>query len=144
MIGFSMPFHLYSTIMYTLAMSSTALSVSLGCAIEDATLGMELFPLLFVPQILFSGFFISPSLVPFWLRWGRYICPMTFGILVGMLEEFRDCGDGWAQTNCDLLLSNVEANEDDVHWYWTVMVALFIIFRLLALGLLHKKASKFF
>lgn len=130
--------------MYALAMSSTALSVALGCAIEDTTIGLELFPVLFVPQMLFSGFFVTPSLIPVWLRWGRYACPLTFGLLVAMLEEFSDCGGGWSQTNCNLLLDNVEADPDDVHWYWVVMIALFIVFRLLALGLLHKKASKFF
>ena len=144
MVGFNMAFHSYYITMYSLAMSSTALSVALGCAIEDTTLGLELFPLLFVPQMLFSGFFVIPSLIPAWLRWGRYICPMTFGLLVAMLEEFSDCGSGWAQTNCNLLLTNVEANPDDVPLYWLVMVVLFVIFRLLALYLLHKKASKFF
>lgn len=144
MIGFKMSFILYFITNYALAMSATAMSVSFGCAIEDPNLGIQLFPMLFVPQMLYAGFFITPSLIPAWLRWGRYLCPLTFGTIIVMLEEFEDCGRGFAQTNCNILLDQVEAEASNVIWYWTVIVVLFFAFRLLALALLRKKASKFF
>ena len=46
---------------YSLAMASTALAVLLGCAIEDPKLAQEMLPLLFVPQMLFAGFFVRPD-----------------------------------------------------------------------------------
>lgn len=144
MIEFRMSFFTYFFTNYALAMTATALSVAFGCTIEDPTLGQELFPLLFVPQMLFSGFFITPSLIPYWLQWGRYICALTFGLLITMIEEFDNCGKGFAQTNCNILLDSVEADANNTVWYWSVLVALFFAFRLIALALLHKKASKFF
>lgn len=53
---------------YMLAMASTAMAVMLGCSVEDPKLGQEMLPLLFVPQMLFAGFFVAPDLIPIWLR----------------------------------------------------------------------------
>jgi len=144
MIDFQLDFGIFYITMYALAMSSTALAVTFGCAIEDPKLGQEMFPILFVPQMLFSGFFVIPSLIPAWIRWARSLCTLTFGLLIVMLEEFGDCGSPAAQTNCKLLLTNVEANSNDVWYYWILLLVLFVVFRLLALLLLHKKATKFF
>lgn len=71
---------------------------------------------------------------------------MTFGIRIIMLEEFYEpgCGDTTGEFVCDLLLETVEAEPDDVWWYWLVLIAQFIVLRLIAVILLHKKASKFF
>ena len=61
LIGFSSSFAMLWLTIYALAMSSTALSVLLGCAVEDPKLGQEMLPLLFVPQMLFAGFFVRPG-----------------------------------------------------------------------------------
>eukprot|EP00980_Cylindrotheca_fusiformis_P025441 scaffold13722_cov64-Cylindrotheca_fusiformis.AAC.1 len=61
-------------------MASTALAVMLGCAVEDPKMGQELVPLLFVPQLLFAGFFVVPELIPIWLRWARYLCSLTYAL----------------------------------------------------------------
>ena len=68
MIGFQMPYGLYVCTIYGLAMSSTALAVVLGCSVEDPKLATEMLPILFVPQMLFAGFFVTPDLIPLWLR----------------------------------------------------------------------------
>jgi ABC-type multidrug transport system ATPase subunit len=68
LIGFQSGFGMLWLTVYALAMSSTALSVLLGCAVEDPKLGQEMLPLLFVPQMLFAGFFVRPELIPVWLR----------------------------------------------------------------------------
>jgi ABC-type multidrug transport system permease subunit len=72
MIGFQANFGVFLMIAYGLAMSSTALAVLLGCAVEDPKLAQEMLPILFVPQMLFAGFFVTPSLIPVWLRWAQY------------------------------------------------------------------------
>ena len=125
-------------------MSSTALAVCFGCAVEDPKLAQEMFPLLFIPQMLFSGFFIIPELIPVWIRWAQYTMALTFGTRIVMLKEFSDCGSPGAQTNCNLLVNSIEAEEDDVWIYWIVLAGLFVGFRVLALILLTKKATKFF
>lgn len=47
-------------------MASTAIAVLIGSAIEDPKLAMEFLPVLFVPQILFAGFFVNPNFIPAW------------------------------------------------------------------------------
>ncbi|CAB9512480.1 Putative white-brown complex homolog protein 30 [Seminavis robusta] len=144
MMGFNLSFGTYCLTSYALAMSSTALAVAFGCAIEDPKLGMEMFPLLFIPQLLFSGFFVIPSMIPSWIRWQRYIFPLTYGLQIAMLEEFDDCGSPAGRANCRLLIESIEADADQVCLYWILLVVLFIVFRVLALAMLRKKATKFF
>jgi ABC-type multidrug transport system permease subunit len=131
---------------YTLAMASTALAVLLGCAVTDPKLAQELLPLLFVPQMLFAGFFVAPDLIPVWLRWPQYLCTLTYSLRIILVAEFYDCGgiDIEADIMCNQLLENVNADPDDTYWYWTVMLCLFVCFRLLGLYILQKKATQFF
>jgi hypothetical protein len=145
LIGFQAHFLSIYCIIYVLAMSSTAMAVMLGCAVEDPKLGQEMLPILFVPQMLFAGFFVKPDLIPIWLRWARYLCSLTYAVRLLLIEEFEDCGTNeMAQMNCINLVENVEADEDEVWWYWLVLLALFTGFRGFGLYILHEKASKFF
>jgi ABC-type multidrug transport system permease subunit len=145
MIGFQTSFGLFFITIYTLAMASTALAVLLGCAVEDPKLGQEMLPILFVPQLLFAGFFVAPDLIPVWLRWARYLCTLTYAIRIMLVAEFdRDCGSAEGDRNCQKLLSNVDAVPDETWWNWIVLVSLFCVFRVIALIILRQKASKFF
>jgi ABC-type multidrug transport system permease subunit len=145
LIGFQSGFGMFFLNTYFLAMASTALSVALGCAIEDPKLGQEMLPILFVPQLLFAGFFVAPDLIPSWLRWLQYIFPLTYSVRIGVVEEFGNgCGSDEADKNCMNLLHSLEADPDDSWWYWLAMMLLFVFFRVLALVVLRKKATKFF
>jgi len=95
-----------------LAMASTALAVTLGCAVEDPKLAQELLPLLFIPQMLFAGFFVAPDLIPAWLRWAQYLCSLTYGTRIGLVAEFGDC----ETAECIGLLDSTWADPDDT-WY---------------------------
>lgn len=57
------------------------------------------------------------------------------------LEEFTECDGAIA---CDNVLENLNADVDESYWYWLVLIGLFVFFRLLALGILTRKASKFY
>jgi ABC-type multidrug transport system permease subunit len=141
MIGFSSNFGLFYLIIYALAMASTALAVMLGCSVEDPKLGQELLPLLFVPQMLFSGFFVAPELIPVWLRWAQYLCSLTYAVRVAAVQEF---GDRAGCESCSRFLDTLNADSDEVWWYWLILLALFVGFRLFALFILRRKAEKFF
>lgn len=139
LIGFQANFGMFYLAIYALAMSSTALAVMLGCAVEDPKLGQELLPLLFIPQLLFSGFFVIPELIPVWLRWLRYVCSLTYALRILAVEEF-DRGEEWSETFLDTL----EAEPDETWWNWLVLLALFASFRLVGLFILQRKALKFY
>ena len=145
MIGFQANFGEFLVIAYALAMSSTALAVLLGCAVEDPKLAQEMLPILFVPQMLFAGFFVAPSLIPAWLRWAQYLCSLTYAIRLALVAEFdRDCGSPDANASCKRVLNSIDARQDDVWWYWVVLVGLFAFFRVAAVAVLRKKATKFY
>jgi len=144
MVGFQSNFGWFYLTTYALAMSSTALAVMLGCAVEDPKLGQELLPILFVPQMLFSGFFVVPELIPVWLRWAQYLCSLTYAVRIMAVEEFNpdtreDCG-----MPCEGFLNNINAEADDIWWNWLVLAALFVGFRLFGLYILRSKAEKFY
>ena len=146
LIGFQTNFALYLAIAYALAMASTAIAVLLGCAVTDAKMAQELVPLLFVPQLLFSGFFVAIQLLPSWLQWVQYICSLTYSVRLGLLAEFGECASGndVAAQNCRSVLTNVNANEEDKWLYWVVLIALFVVMRLGALLVLKRKATSFY
>ena len=140
LIEFQAGFGILSIVIYSLAMASTALAVMLGCAVEDPKLGQELLPLLFVPQMLFAGFFVTPDLIPVWLRWAQYLCTLTYSVRLALIAEFDSCDE----QSCDTLLNDIGADSDQAYWYWIVLLGLFTIFRVGALMILRKKATKFF
>ncbi len=147
LIGFQTNIALYVAISYALAMASTAIAVLLGCAVSDPKTAQELVPLLFVPQMLFSGFFVAINLLPNWLQWVQYICSLTYAVRLGLLAEFEDCairGEGTAAENCRTVLINTNANPNHKWFYWLVLVALIAVVRLGALIILKRKATRFY
>jgi ABC-2 type transporter len=102
-------------------------------------------PILFVPQMLFAGFFVTPDLIPSWLRWAQYLCSLTYSLRILLVAEFdrsvAECGD---TEQCAKLLDRVNADPDETWWNWLVLVLLFIVFRVGALAILRQKANKFY
>lgn len=137
--------HFYA-IEYGLAMSSTAVAVLLGCAVEDPTMATEFLPLLFVPQLLFAGFFVRTDLIPPWLRWAQYLCALTYGVRLALLAEFGECADDRSivPNLCAQLLDVNQVDENEKAMYWGILWSLFFAFRLGGLTLLRKKATKFY
>ena len=138
-----MNFGLYIGITFALSMSSTALAVMLGSSVEDPKLAAEMLSPLFVPQFLFAGFFVAISIVPAWLRWIQYVGALTYATRLMAIAEFDGC-EGPGSENCQrIIYSTLEADPDEVWWYWLVLIGLWFVFRMSGLAILTKKASKF-
>ena len=143
-IGFQAGFGIFYATVYVLSMASTALAVLLGSAVENPKMAQEMLPILFVPQMLFAGFFVAPELIPVWLRWAQYLCTLTYGVRILLVAEFYNCGNPAETARCNSLVANIGANPDDTWWYWLILMILFVFFRGLALFVLRRKATKFF
>lgn len=127
------------------AMASSSLAVLFGCLNEDANRALETVPLLFVPQILFTGFFIRTSLIPVWMRWLQYLCPLKYGINIFLINEFapfRESCQGQAGVYCETTLENNDVESDDWWVYALVLACLFVAFRIAAMIFLVKQANK--
>ena len=120
----------------------------------DARFDSRLAPLgslLMYTHGMFSSAFCFLSAIDLALLTARWI-PLTknkqYAIRILLVAEFEDCanGDGSEEAvrNCKSLLDNVDAIPSETWWNWLVLVALFAVFRLLALAVLRKKATKFF
>ena len=100
-------------------------------------------PLLFVPQILFAGFFIRTSLIPVWIRWIQYLCPLKYGINLFFLNEFarfRSSCDNDAAANCRQVLTGNDIVYSDWWIYALILAALSFSFRIVAIIALAAKA----
>lgn len=131
---------------YLLAMSGTAMAVTLGAVVKgNGKIAQQMLPLIFMPQVLFSGFFVSPDLIPVVLRWVQHICVLTYAVRTLAVEEFHNCSDQFvANQTCKFLLTNVKADPEDVWSNWLVMLGCFVFFRLLALFILRRSATTYY
>ena len=132
------------TFVITLVSASSAMLA--GCVLPDVKQAIEAAPVLFVPQIFFSGFFIRIEQIPVWLRWCQYLCFLKYVLNVFMIIEFSDCpgvdstGRSW-QSQCDDLLQVSDVDKD--HWwvYLLVLIGLIVGYRTLAMIALKAKAK---
>lgn len=137
------------TAAFGLAMTSNSLAMILGAGLSDVKEVTELSSLLFVPQILYAGFFIRLNQIPIFLRWAQYLCGMSYGIKLAFFIEFnedlRACQENPdAAANCHALLAS---NGLDNGLYWVSIVLLFVIFlvaRVIAGLILTQKAKSFY
>ena len=137
LMSLRMPFILLLLISYVLAMASTSIGVLIGSLVEDPKVAAELMPVLIVPQLMFSGFFISTDLIPSFLRWAQYLCSLTYAVRLSLKYEFEDCD---TQPCIDTLERN-SVYELDAWIYWIILVALFAISRISGMVVLRKRAS---
>ena len=114
---------------------------------HSLSLFTELAPLLFVPQLLFAGFFIRTSLIPIFLRWAQYLCALKYALNLVLLTEFSpslpSCSGG-AALNCAFVITNNEVTTEMTFAYILILFALFIGFRLLGAVILVRKARRFY
>lgn len=142
MIDFQLSFGWNFLIIYSLSMASTALAMVLGSSVEDPKLAAEMLPMVLVPQIMFSGFFIATELIPAWLRWLQYLMPFTYATRLFIEKEFADCAE--TTEYCRSLLEGLDINSGDVWWYWLALLGLFVFLRTLAFALLKRKANRYY
>eukprot|EP00929_Paragymnodinium_shiwhaense_P000709 TRINITY_DN100947_c0_g1_i1.p1 TRINITY_DN100947_c0_g1~~TRINITY_DN100947_c0_g1_i1.p1 ORF type:complete len:633 (+),score=175.17 TRINITY_DN100947_c0_g1_i1:84-1982(+) len=129
-------FHIAGTTMVSAAAASMALLA--GCIVADAKQAMEAAPGLFVPQILFAGFFIKMELIPPFMRWLQYVCSLKWGMNILLINEFED------SPMSERVIEANDADADHVAFYYLVLLGLSVLFRGLAMIALSRKAKAFY
>lgn len=142
-MGFQMGFWELFVVCYALALTSTAVATMLGASFTDGDNAMQIFPLIVVPQLFFSGLFISIDLIPSWVRWLQYLCSMMYASRLSFAYEFDQCGaeESEAAQNCQeiLDLNNVEPSQ--TYLYWIALLGIFVLFRGMGILLLRSNGS---
>ncbi|EEQ98051.1 Protein white, putative [Perkinsus marinus ATCC 50983] len=125
-------FVLWLLLLWLLNLVSTSLAQLLGATTSTITRAMQLMPLLFMPQIAFSGLFISLDRVPVWLRWGQYISYLKYGVNLGYFIEFGFDMPTLAKMNS--IYANLLGLDIGV------LLGMLILFRILTIVVLRRKA----
>ncbi|GMI21589.1 hypothetical protein TrCOL_g7401 [Triparma columacea] len=147
LIGFQGSYILIILSWFALAMAVNSTALLAGSVITDVKTAAELTPLLFVPQLLFSGFFVATQNIPVWLRWAQWLCSLKYTLNLLILIEFvgNSCNESaQAQANCDSILQRNDINTGDVGLYIGILVAIMVSFRIIAAILLSLKANTVF
>jgi len=128
-----------------LAASSTALVV--GCLSSNVEVALQASPAIFVPQILFAGFFIKSNQIPAVLRWVQYLCSLRYGINMLLITEFAaPTTDSWTdkQKNAAEALLQIEEIHPDEWWInLVVLVSLVVAFRFIGIVALSRRAASY-
>jgi hypothetical protein len=96
LVSFRGSFLIYYVVTFATAMSATAMAILLGVLSGgNARIAQQLLPVIFIPRLLFSGYFVSSDLVPKLLRWSQYVCVLTYAVRLLMLEDKCESGSGW-------------------------------------------------
>jgi len=122
------------------ANAAASMAVWLGCCTSSPAAAIQLAPVIFVPQVLFSGLFLQIKDVPWYLRWVQYVCTLKYGINLVCIVEFG--GDDRA--GGELVLEAQDIREDMRLSYTLLLVGLFLAYRLMALVVLKRKARYVF
>jgi len=140
----------YLSLMFTgfiLGSAASSVAVLLGCAVADIKTATEMLPLVFVPQLLFAGFFIRTDQIPAVIRWAEYLCSLKYAMNLMILIEFDSevCDD--SDENLEKCSDLLEANGADEDSFWTyalILIGLFLAFRVAGAYLLTIKAKTVF
>lgn len=149
LVGMQGNFILIVLAAWGLGMCSCSVAVFMGCSVGDVKSVTELAPLMFVPQMLFVGFFIRTSLIPVFLRWAQYLCSLKYAMNLVILTEFRltspSCTSSpQAYMNCKSLIESNDIDQDQYYIYILLLFGLFAVFRIAAAIILQQKAKKFY
>jgi ABC-type multidrug transport system ATPase subunit/ABC-type multidrug transport system permease subunit len=140
-------FILHVITMWLLGLAAASVALLAGCVASSAKQAVEATPAIFVPQILFAGFFIKTTQIPVWIRWAQYLCSLKFAVNLHMIIEFGKgssaCDGAFNAKGCAAMLDNNEVDQDLWWFYGLVLCAIFMGFRLLALFLLTRRARGF-
>jgi hypothetical protein len=142
-------FILLVLISWGLGVASSSVAVVLGCLVSDVKQVTELAPLLFVPQLLFAGFFIRLTQIPIFLRWAQYLCSLKYAMNLLLAVEFLPGSDSCtdsatARSNCKQVLQDNQVNMNLLWLYAFLIFVLVIGFRIIGAMVLVQKAKRFY
>lgn len=102
LIGFQGEFIYLVSTLTLFGLCASSISMIIGSVSSNVEVAFQLVPLLTVPQLLFSGFFISINKIPEFIRWLQYVCALKYGINLLMISEFETIPDGFPSNQTKL------------------------------------------
>jgi hypothetical protein len=128
---------------------SGAMAMGLACFLPDVKKVSECMPLVYLPQVIFSGYIIRTYQIPVFLRWIKYFCALKYAMNLVFMTEFRVTGpkcssSAMATQHCEQLFTEDEIDKNDFYSNIMGLVMLAVGFRILGMVVLRKRAKQFY
>jgi ABC-type multidrug transport system ATPase subunit len=123
---------------FLLSCSVSALALAFGSIFKDVERAVEMSFLLFVPQLLFAGFFVSINQIPAVLRWAQWLCSIKYAINISYIAELK------GKIDYETVFSNNSVNVDLLWMYVGILIALIVAFTILSIVLLRYRSRSVF
>jgi ABC-type multidrug transport system ATPase subunit/ABC-type multidrug transport system permease subunit len=120
---------------FLMGSATACTALAFGSSLKDVDKAVELGFLLFIPQILFSGFFVSIDQIPALFRWAQWLCALKYTVNILYIAEFRNLAGHEA------VFDATSVNEDLLGMYIGILVGIIVVMCCLA-GVLLKYRSK--
>lgn len=75
-------------IIIVLSTTGGAFGLTLGTAVPDQKMSLTIAPLIFIPMMLFSGFYANADSITPWISWLEYISPFKHGLQALVYNQF--------------------------------------------------------
>lgn len=148
MMGWQGNFINYVFIFWISGLAASSAAVALGSAAANAEVAVRASTGLFVPQMLFLGFFTPIDQIPAFMRWLQYICSLVYAMKLFLINEFGPSAtSGWplnlqVQANSIVIEQN-NINADDDYLYLIALILYVVCLRGIGLFFLVRKAAAF-
>ena len=120
---------------FLMGSATACTALAFGSSLKDVDKVAELGFLLFIPQILFSGFFVSIDQIPEIFRWAQWLCALKYTVNILYIAEFKDL------PGHEAVFDSTSVNEDLLWLYVGILVGIAVIMCLIA-GLMLRYRSK--
>ncbi|KAL3904095.1 MAG: hypothetical protein SGPRY_011416 [Prymnesium sp.] len=148
MMNFQGNFILFVLTFWMSGIAAASSALLLGCAASNAEVAAQASSAVFVPQLLFAGFYIPVEQIPVWMRWIQYICSLKYAMNLFILIEFgKDTRGDWPDDAHRGALEIIETNDitpGEGYLYVIILFLIIIAFRALSTTLLARRAAAFF
>jgi len=119
---------------------SVSFSLLIGCLVRFPRESGAIGPLVFAPQLLMSGTFIPVQAIPSFLRWMQYFCFLQYAVKMLAIVEFRRADPMLRR----LIFRTMEVDPELTNVYIGILMAMCVLFSLLAIRQLTRKAHSIY
>mmetsp|Transcript_6575 Transcript_6575/g.17034 ORF Transcript_6575/g.17034 Transcript_6575/m.17034 type:complete len:620 (+) Transcript_6575:22-1881(+) len=145
-IGLHGPIMYFILGLWLMSVAAASTALLLGCVSSNVEVALQASPAIFVPQILFAGFFIKSSQIPEALRWLEYLCSLRYGINLFLVNEFGpETTESWSPAQRLSASDLLKMNEINPDLWWVnvvVLLGIIIVFRITGIILLSRRANR--
>ena len=131
-IGLQGNFFYFVMVLWLVCSCSTSVSFLMSAMVSSEKRAIQLSPIVFIPQILFSGVFVMISYIPSWFRWGQYLAFLKYCQVLAFYVEFGN--------TFPTLAAKQEIILDKINLYIALACSILVGTRLLAIVFLRQKA----